>query len=119
MMLALSRVYARYSTKLVCLIFLFWGSLAEGHSSFSVDDITHTLTAMSYVKLNMFHWHIVDSQSFSLVVPGFEDLSTAAAYSPTSVYSASDVEWIVAFAAAVSFRNLTSMSQNEQSVAWN
>lgn len=53
-------------------------------------------------QMSTFHWHIVDSQSFPLVVPGFTELSAKGAYSPASVYSSSDVKDIVQYAAAVS-----------------
>ena len=53
---------------------------------------------MSWVKLNTFHWHIVDSQSFPLQIPGFEALSEAAAYDSASVYSPEDVTGIVQYA---------------------
>jgi N-acetyl-beta-hexosaminidase len=56
---------------------------------------------MSWVKLNHFHWHVVDSQSFALVVPGFEELAQKGAYSPTQVYTPDDVKDIVAYAASV------------------
>ena len=56
---------------------------------------------MSWVKINTFHWHIVDSQSFPLEVPGFMEISAQGAYSSTNVYSQSDVAGIVAYAAAV------------------
>jgi hexosaminidase len=49
----------------------------------------------------MFHWHVVDSQSFPLVVPGFTELSSAGAYSSRSVYTPDDVKDIVQYAAAV------------------
>ncbi|KXN85407.1 Beta-hexosaminidase 2 [Leucoagaricus sp. SymC.cos] len=55
---------------------------------------------MSWVKINHFHWHVVDSQSFALVVPGFEEVSQKGAYSATQVYSSQDVEDIVTYAAA-------------------
>jgi len=61
-----------------------------------------TLDAMSWVKVNMFHWHIVDSQSFPLQIPGFLEISEKGAYSATSVYTPKDVETIVSYAAAVS-----------------
>ena len=51
--------------------------------------------------MNTFHWHVVDSQSFPLVVPGFTELSATGAYSASQVYSPSDVKQIVAYAAAV------------------
>jgi hexosaminidase len=76
--------------------------LDTARNFFPVSDIKRTLDAMSWVKLNTFHWHVVDSQSFPLVVPGFEDLSEKAAYSPQMVYSEQDVKGIVAYAAAVS-----------------
>jgi len=51
--------------------------------------------------MNTLHWHVVDSQSFPLVVPGFEALSEKGAYNPASVYTQKDVQDIVAYAAAV------------------
>ena len=70
--------------------------------SFPVSDIQRTLDAMSWVKINTFHWHIVDSQSFPLEVPGFPELSAKGAYSSANVYTQNDVAGIVSYAAAVS-----------------
>jgi hexosaminidase len=50
----------------------------------------------------MFHWHITDSQSFPLEVPGFPELSQKGAYSSDEIYSTRDVQEIVAYAGAVS-----------------
>ncbi|KAL0960600.1 hypothetical protein HGRIS_005632 [Hohenbuehelia grisea] len=55
---------------------------------------------MSWVKINTFHWHVVDSQSFPLQVPGFEELSQHGAYAPEQIYSTADVKDIVSYAAA-------------------
>lgn len=71
--------------------------------SFPISDIQRTLDAMSWVKINTFHWHIVDSQSFPLEVSGFTELSAKGAYSATDVYTSKDVEEIVSYAAAVSY----------------
>ena len=89
----------------------------ESLSSFPVEDIKRTLDAMSWVKvrpipevgtkddicpkLNMFHWHIVDSQSFPLEVAGFEELSQNGAYSAEEVYKKSDVEDVIMYAGSV------------------
>ncbi|KAI5118086.1 hypothetical protein M0805_007736 [Coniferiporia weirii] len=72
--------------------------LDTARNYFTVADIQHTLDAMSWVKINTFHWHVTDSQSFPLEVPGFTELSTAGAYSASSVYTAEDVADIVAYA---------------------
>ena len=87
--------------------------------SYPVADIKRTLDAMSWVKvrhplsltlknrinlisqINTFHWHVVDSQSFPLVVPGFSEIATNGAYSSSQVYQPSDVKDIVTYAAAV------------------
>jgi len=55
---------------------------------------------MSWVKINTFHWHVVDSQSFPLDVKGFPELAQAGAYTPESIYSTSDVQDVVSYAAA-------------------
>jgi hypothetical protein len=56
----------------------------------------------------MFHWHIVDSQSFPLVVPNFQDIAQKGAYSADSVYTPQDVAHIVSYAGEV--RALPSLS---------
>ena len=55
--------------------------------------IIQLLDAMSAVKLSVFHWHLVDSTSFPLHVPG-TNLS-AGAWSPSQRYSRHDVEMVV------------------------
>ncbi|EEB95839.1 hypothetical protein MPER_05131, partial [Moniliophthora perniciosa FA553] len=67
---------------------------------YPVADIKRTLDAMSLVKLNTFHWHVVDSQSFPLQVPGFTELADKGAYAPSAVYSPEDVQDLVSYAAA-------------------
>ncbi|KAG6872266.1 hypothetical protein C0995_011403 [Termitomyces sp. Mi166 len=74
--------------------------LDTARNYFPVEDIKRTLDAMSWVKINTFHWHVVDSQSFPLVVPGYTELSEKGAYSSAQVYTPADVKEIVAYAAA-------------------
>lgn len=74
--------------------------LDTSRNFFPIDDIKRTLDAMSWVKINQFHWHIVDSQSFPLEVPGFPELAQKGAYDASSVYSAKDVADIVSYAGA-------------------
>ncbi|CDO72187.1 Glycoside Hydrolase Family 20 protein [Trametes cinnabarina] len=74
--------------------------LDTARNYFPVADIKRTLDAMSWVKLNEFHWHIVDSQSFPFEIPGFTDLAQKGAYSSSQVYSLSDVRDIISYAGA-------------------
>ena len=74
--------------------------------SFPVDDIKRTLLAMSFVKMSMFHWHIVDSQIFPLVVDAFPELAQTGAYSSKKVYTPQDVQDIASYAAQVSIGTL-------------
>ncbi|THH02544.1 hypothetical protein EW145_g6734 [Phellinidium pouzarii] len=72
--------------------------LDTARNFFPVSDVKRTLDAMSWAKINTFHWHVTDSQSFPLQVPGFLELSQAGAYSNNSVYSLDDVQDIVSYA---------------------
>ncbi|TBU58065.1 beta-hexosaminidase [Dichomitus squalens] len=74
--------------------------LDTSRNFFPVADIMRTLDAMSLVKMSQFHWHVTDSQSFPLVIPGFTELANAGAYDPSMVYSPSDVQDIVDYAGA-------------------
>lgn len=53
---------------------------------------------MALVKMNVFHWHITDSQSFPMYLPSHPELSTDGAYSPHKIYTPSDIADIVAYA---------------------
>lgn len=74
--------------------------LDTARNYFPVSDLLRQLDAMSMVKINQFHWHVVDSQSFALQIPGYEELAEYGAYSPQMIYSASDVAEIVSYAGA-------------------
>lgn len=65
---------------------------------FSVDSIKRTLIGMAHSKLNRFHWHITDSQSFPFVSKYFPELAKYGAYSNNEVYTGDDVKDIVDFA---------------------
>ena len=64
--------------------------------------MVHDLTSMVF-QMSQLHWHVVDSQSFPLEVPGFEEVAAKGAYSPSMVYSPSDIEDIVSYAGQVAF----------------
>ncbi|KAI9451110.1 N-acetylhexosaminidase [Lactarius psammicola] len=74
--------------------------LDTARNYFPVSDIKRTLDALSWVHINTFHWHIVDSQSFPLVIPGFTDISEKGAYSASAVYTPGDIANIVSYAGA-------------------
>ncbi|EIW52408.1 N-acetylhexosaminidase [Trametes versicolor FP-101664 SS1] len=74
--------------------------LDTSRNFFPVSDIQRTLDAMSWVKMSQFHWHVTDSQSFPLEVPGFTELASKGAYDASMVYSPGDVQDIVAYAGA-------------------
>uniref|UniRef100_A0A1J3IYZ7 Beta-hexosaminidase n=1 Tax=Noccaea caerulescens TaxID=107243 RepID=A0A1J3IYZ7_NOCCA len=71
--------------------------LDTSRNYYGVDDITRTIKAMSANKLNVFHWHITDSQSFPLVLPSEPSLAAKGAYGPDMVYTPEDVSKIVQF----------------------
>ncbi|WVQ93292.1 hypothetical protein IAU59_000360 [Kwoniella sp. CBS 9459] len=65
---------------------------------FSVDSILRLLDTMSMVKLNVFQWHITDSNSFPLYLDSHPELAQKGAYSPDEVYTEDDVRYITQYA---------------------
>ncbi|KAM8713058.1 hypothetical protein ACLKA7_013384 [Drosophila subpalustris] len=65
---------------------------------FSVEAIKRTIAAMGLSKLNRFHWHITDAQSFPYVSRYYPELAEHGAYSESETYSDQDVKEIVEFA---------------------
>ncbi|KAK4799654.1 hypothetical protein SAY86_025019 [Trapa natans] len=64
---------------------------------FPVDVIKHILESMTFAKLNVLHWHIIDEQAFPLEVPSYSKLWQGA-YSKWERYTIEDAYEIVNFA---------------------
>ncbi|XP_066272220.1 beta-hexosaminidase subunit beta-like [Branchiostoma lanceolatum] len=64
----------------------------------AVPYIIQNLDAMAYNKINVFHWHMVDDQSFPFQSTTYPDLSGKGAYTQDNVYSPEDVRSVVEYA---------------------
>ena len=56
------------------------------------------IDSLSFSKMNVFHWHITDSQSFPLQLSSLPDFSRYGAYSPDQVYTSQEVKELVTYA---------------------
>ncbi|XP_017865958.1 PREDICTED: probable beta-hexosaminidase fdl isoform X1 [Drosophila arizonae] len=65
---------------------------------FSVDAIKRTISAMGLAKLNRFHWHITDAQSFPYISRHYPELAEHGAYSDSETYSEQDVREVTEYA---------------------
>ncbi|KAJ2849949.1 Glucosamine-6-phosphate isomerase (Glucosamine-6-phosphate deaminase) (GNPDA) (GlcN6P deaminase) [Coemansia brasiliensis] len=65
---------------------------------YSVESIFRTLDAMSYNKMNVLHWHVVDSQSWPIESKTYPELQEKGAYSKSMSYSYNDVQRVIAYA---------------------
>nr|AYV99601.1 venom polypeptide [Dolopus genitalis] len=74
--------------------------LDTARNYFSVESIKRVIDAMGMNKLNIFHWHITDSQSFPLIIKSRPELSKYGAYSPEKIYTAENVVDIVKYGKA-------------------
>lgn len=78
--------------------FAFRGLLLDTSRHFlPVSVIKQVIDSMSYAKLNVLHWHILDEQSFPLEVPSYPDLWKGA-YTKWERYTVEDAYEIVDFA---------------------
>ncbi|PIL36481.1 hypothetical protein GSI_00170 [Ganoderma sinense ZZ0214-1] len=73
-------------------------SFDTSRNFYPVADILRTIDAMSWVKLNVLYWHVIDSQSFPLDVGAFPELAEKGAYSLDEIYSQKDIQTVVQYA---------------------
>ncbi|GBP55572.1 Chitooligosaccharidolytic beta-N-acetylglucosaminidase [Eumeta japonica] len=71
--------------------------LDTARNYYSVDSLKSTIDAMAANKLNTFHWHITDSQSFPFVSTRRPNLTKYGAFTPQKVYTPADVRNIVRY----------------------
>ncbi|XP_071736049.1 beta-hexosaminidase 2-like [Rutidosis leptorrhynchoides] len=71
--------------------------LDTSRNFYEVKDLMRLIGAMSANKLNVFHWHITDSQSFPLVLKMEPELAGKGSYGSGMEYSPEDVKRVVEF----------------------
>ncbi|KAM0853476.1 hypothetical protein ACQ4PT_051049 [Festuca glaucescens] len=92
--------------------------LDTARNFYPVRDILHTIRAMAFNKLNVFHWHITDAQSFPIVLPTVPSLANLGSYSPAMRYTDKDVRRIVNYAAAFGVRVIPEIDMPGHTGSW-
>jgi len=83
------------------------------------DVILKNLDAMSYNKMNVLHWHMVDDQSFSYFNKDFPELAYMGSYHPFKfVYTPDDVREIVGYASLRGIRVIPEFDTPGHTLAW-
>lgn len=63
-----------------------------------VSVLENLIDSISYVKLNVFHWHLTDAESISLELKSHPELTKKGAWHPDVYYSHDDIKHILTYA---------------------
>ncbi|KAF9942989.1 hypothetical protein BGZ75_001910 [Mortierella antarctica] len=63
---------------------------------YPIKSLMKQIDALSWVKMNVFHWHITDSQSWPLEIKKYPQM-TKDAYSPREIYSQRDIKALIRY----------------------
>jgi hexosaminidase len=82
-----------------------------------VDALKSFIDTLPMNKFNVLHWHMVDAQSFPVDTPSAPEIIKGA-YSPSHVYSMSDVEMLTQYAADRGVRILPEIDIPGHAASW-
>jgi hexosaminidase len=74
-------------------------NLDVSRNVYSVYDIERTIDGIAYNKMNRFHLHVTDGQSWPLEIPALPELATKGAYRPEFTYSPAEFKHLQRHAA--------------------
>ncbi len=83
-----------------------------------LNMLKHVIDGMMFHKLNVFHWHIVDEESFPLQLKTFPQITTFGAYSPKEIYTIEDVAEIIEYARYRGVRVIPEIDSPAHSLSW-
>lgn len=83
----------------------------------TLPTIKKVIDSMTYAKLNVLHWHIVDSQSFPLEIPSYPKLWQGA-YSISERYTIDDAAEIVSYAQRRGINVLAEIDVPGHALSW-
>ncbi|KAF9972447.1 hypothetical protein BGZ73_004429 [Actinomortierella ambigua] len=92
--------------------------LDTSRNYYPVKDILRTLDAMAIVKLNVFHWHVLDQQYYPLVSKAFPQLTQYGAEAWDRVYTPEDVASIVKYGEERGIRVLPEFDTPGHTASW-
>lgn len=96
--------------------------LMVGKNSFCADifrfnNSSHEI-AMSWNKMNVFHWHLLDSTAFPYVSKKFPELAEKGSYSPVHQYDEKFIKEFVEYAKERGIRVMPEIEAPGHSTSW-
>uniref|UniRef100_A0A7S1UCH9 Beta-hexosaminidase n=1 Tax=Phaeomonas parva TaxID=124430 RepID=A0A7S1UCH9_9STRA len=83
-----------------------------------LSSIYAVLDSLSYAKMNVLHWHMVDSQSFPVSFPSHAELAREGAFSPSELYDVEDLKSVVAYARDRGIRVMAELDSPMHTASW-
>ncbi|KAJ7562242.1 hypothetical protein O6H91_03G060500 [Diphasiastrum complanatum] len=92
--------------------------LDTSRNFYPVKVILRTIRALGHNKMNVFHWHITDSQSFPLSLASEPLLAAKGSYGERYIYSQKDVAKIVRYGRSFGVRIVPEIDTPGHTASW-
>ncbi len=95
------------------------GVLVDSSRHFEpIPTLKGVVDSLSYAKLNVLHWHLVDQQSFPFDSPTYPLLSKSGSYSPAERYTPNDIADLVDYARKRGVRVMVEIDTPGHAESW-